>query len=89
MCRIHPRYKQDVAQRLVLGALNVAYGQKDVVFQGPFPSAFMEGQHTLDIQYDHGHAKLTVNNSNGFEVKLCLLLLFVCLIMYVDLFCLL
>ncbi|KAK7107962.1 hypothetical protein V1264_015781 [Littorina saxatilis] len=65
---IHPRYKQDVAQRLVLGALNVAYGQKDVVFQGPFPSAFMEGQHTLEIQYDHGHAKLTVRNNKGFEV---------------------
>ncbi|XP_076846235.1 sialate O-acetylesterase isoform X2 [Brachyhypopomus gauderio] len=41
---IHPRDKQDVAYRLVLGARAVAYGEKNVSFQGPFP------QHTLIIK---------------------------------------
>ncbi|NWX46876.1 SIAE acetylesterase, partial [Steatornis caripensis] len=35
---IHPRDKQSVAQRLQLGARAVAYGEKDVVFQGPYPT---------------------------------------------------
>ncbi|XP_067827220.1 sialate O-acetylesterase [Heptranchias perlo] len=34
---IHPRYKQDVAYRLYLGAQAVAYRETAVVFQGPFP----------------------------------------------------
>ncbi|XP_010184449.1 PREDICTED: LOW QUALITY PROTEIN: sialate O-acetylesterase, partial [Mesitornis unicolor] len=35
---IHPRDKQSVAHRLQLGARAVAYGEKEVVFQGPYPS---------------------------------------------------
>ncbi|NWW50473.1 SIAE acetylesterase, partial [Pedionomus torquatus] len=35
---IHPRDKQNVAHRLQLGARAVAYGEKDVVFQGPYPT---------------------------------------------------
>ncbi|NWI73413.1 SIAE acetylesterase, partial [Dryoscopus gambensis] len=35
---IHPRDKQNVARRLLLGARAVAYGDKDVVFQGPYPT---------------------------------------------------
>ncbi|NXP00641.1 SIAE acetylesterase, partial [Certhia brachydactyla] len=35
---IHPRDKQNVAHRLLLGARAVAYGDKDVVFQGPYPT---------------------------------------------------
>ncbi|NWW75104.1 SIAE acetylesterase, partial [Climacteris rufus] len=35
---IHPRDKQNVAQRLLLGARAVAYGDKDLVFQGPYPT---------------------------------------------------
>ncbi|XP_030919778.1 sialate O-acetylesterase isoform X1 [Geospiza fortis] len=35
---IHPRDKQNVAHRLLLGAMAVAYGDKDLVFQGPFPT---------------------------------------------------
>ncbi|NXK89737.1 SIAE acetylesterase, partial [Formicarius rufipectus] len=34
---IHPRDKQNVAHRLLLGARAVAYGDKDLVFQGPYP----------------------------------------------------
>ncbi|KAK7478873.1 hypothetical protein BaRGS_00029854 [Batillaria attramentaria] len=67
---IHPRYKQDVAQRLTLGALHVAYGHDDVDFQGPFPSGFAtdDAQHTLTIEYDHGHTPLDIRSNDGFEV---------------------
>ncbi|KAK7107967.1 sialate O-acetylesterase-like isoform X2 [Littorina saxatilis] len=66
---IHPRYKQDVAKRLVLGALNQAYGHSDVIFQGPFPTAINANgdPHELTIEYDHGKTELDVR-SNGFEV---------------------
>lgn len=76
--RIHPRYKQDVAERLVLGALHVAYGRTDVTFQGPFPtgiSANINGQHTLDVEYNHGQVQLKVKNTHGFEVSLYIFLL--------------
>ncbi|KAM9519599.1 sialate O-acetylesterase isoform 1-T1 [Guaruba guarouba] len=35
---IHPQDKQNVAHRLQLGARAVAYGEKNLVFQGPFPT---------------------------------------------------
>ncbi|XP_057281953.1 sialate O-acetylesterase isoform X3 [Pezoporus wallicus] len=35
---IHPRDKHNVAHRLQLGARAVAYGEKNLVFQGPFPT---------------------------------------------------
>ncbi|NWV10711.1 SIAE acetylesterase, partial [Ptilonorhynchus violaceus] len=35
---IHPRDKQNVAHRLLLGARAMAYGDKDLVFQGPYPT---------------------------------------------------
>ncbi|XP_068274320.1 sialate O-acetylesterase isoform X2 [Nyctibius grandis] len=35
---IHPRDKQNVAHRLQLGARAVAYGEKEVIFQGPYPT---------------------------------------------------
>ncbi|NXT22793.1 SIAE acetylesterase, partial [Syrrhaptes paradoxus] len=35
---IHPRDKQNVAHRLHLGARAVAYGEKNLVFQGPYPT---------------------------------------------------
>nr|KAG5691595.1 hypothetical protein BaRGS_023723 [Batillaria attramentaria] len=68
---VHPRYKQDVAERLVLGALNVAYGQNDVTFQGPFPTRFTrnEAQHKLTIEYDHGHTPIEIRSQDGFEVS--------------------
>ena len=72
--RIHPRYKQDVADRLVLGALHVAYGQTDVVFQGPFPSSFSldPADHSLTVQYDDDTvSRLEIRNNHGFDVSGC------------------
>ncbi|XP_062995690.1 sialate O-acetylesterase [Elgaria multicarinata webbii] len=48
---IHPRDKQNVAYRLHLGALAVAYHDKSVVFQGPYPKK---------VEVDSEHASLHV-----------------------------
>jgi hypothetical protein len=71
---IHPRYKHDVAYRLYLGALGVAYHQRDVEFEGPFPtSAVSDGRH-LTIEYDRGLTPIEVRSSEGFQVvHLCIL----------------
>ncbi|XP_074534926.1 sialate O-acetylesterase [Halichoeres trimaculatus] len=49
---IHPRDKQDVAHRLTLGARAVAYHEKDVVFQGPFPNEIVYDGFYMNITYD-------------------------------------
>ncbi|KAG5269455.1 hypothetical protein AALO_G00202230 [Alosa alosa] len=44
---VHPRFKQDVAYRLTLGARAVAYGE-NVSHQGPFPSSvFLDGTYLI------------------------------------------
>ncbi|KAM6946328.1 sialate O-acetylesterase [Aplochiton taeniatus] len=63
---IHPRDKQHVAYRLALGARAVAYGETDLVFQGPFPSKVVAKKGYLSITYDQ---KISVAASkNIFEV---------------------
>lgn len=49
---IHPEDKQDVAFRLVLGARAVAYGEKNVSFQGPFPTQAMLNQSFISIVFN-------------------------------------
>ncbi|XP_067909849.1 sialate O-acetylesterase [Heterodontus francisci] len=68
---IHPRYKQDVAYRLYLGARAVAYGETAVVFQGPFPKGLQLQNNTeLTIIYTQ---ELTVleRSRDIFEVYCC------------------
>ena len=49
---IHPRNKQDLGLRLVLGALATAYGQKDLVHSGPtYRSMKIEGN-SIRLQFD-------------------------------------
>uniref|UniRef100_A0A8C9U036 Sialic acid acetylesterase n=1 Tax=Scleropages formosus TaxID=113540 RepID=A0A8C9U036_SCLFO len=49
---IHPRYKHDVALRLTLGARAMAYGEKNVSFQGPFPAKIWLDQDLINITYN-------------------------------------
>ncbi|XP_063061145.1 sialate O-acetylesterase isoform X2 [Engraulis encrasicolus] len=49
---IHPRYKEEVSFRLSLGARAVAYGDKQVAHQGPFPSAVDVEDTYLMVTYD-------------------------------------
>ena len=68
--RIHPRYKRPIAERLALGAYQLAYGiTSRGRFQGPFPTAInvAEGS-TLVIEYDNGQSELDIRTTNGFEV---------------------
>lgn len=67
--RIHPRDKYDVAERLALAARSVAYGEKNIDFQGPFPSRITESGATLTIEYDHATDPIAVRSNSGFEVS--------------------
>ncbi|CAL8360884.1 unnamed protein product [Merluccius merluccius] len=63
---IHPRDKHTVAYRLSLGARAVAYGEKDVVFLGPYPAGITADNGSLEITYDQVVAVAT--SGAGFEV---------------------
>uniref|UniRef100_H3AYI4 Sialic acid acetylesterase n=1 Tax=Latimeria chalumnae TaxID=7897 RepID=H3AYI4_LATCH len=67
--RIHPRYKQDVAYRLHLGARALVYGESKLVYQGPFPYQIKvhQSKELISITYKQ---KLYINhlNSSLFEV---------------------
>ncbi|KAL7400798.1 hypothetical protein ABVT39_017977 [Epinephelus coioides] len=63
---IHPRDKQDVAYRLTLGARAVAYNEKGVAFQGPFPKQILDNRTHVIVNYDQ---KISVNKSDQiFEI---------------------
>ncbi|KAG8434692.1 hypothetical protein GDO86_012884 [Hymenochirus boettgeri] len=51
---VHPRDKQTVAYRLYLGARAVAYGSKNISFQGPFPAKFevFDKESYINITYN-------------------------------------
>ncbi|XP_018424106.1 PREDICTED: sialate O-acetylesterase [Nanorana parkeri] len=49
---VHPRDKETVGYRLYLGARAIAYGEKDVPFQGPYPVR-------IDVYYEHRYMNIT------------------------------
>ncbi|KAM3921731.1 sialate O-acetylesterase [Leptodactylus fuscus] len=51
---IHPRDKQTVAYRLYLGAQAIAYGDRRVHYQGPFPDR-------IDVYYTYSYMNITYN----------------------------
>ncbi|KAK3091603.1 hypothetical protein FSP39_021102 [Pinctada imbricata] len=67
---VHPRYKHDIARRLVLSALAVAYHEKGFDFQGPFPSSYTlnSAKTQLTIEYDHGKTPIEIRTNHGFEI---------------------
>ncbi|NXL68400.1 SIAE acetylesterase, partial [Chordeiles acutipennis] len=66
---IHPRDKQNVAQRLQLGARAVAYGEKNLIFQGPYPTgAILEAtEGLLNVTYTQ-ELVWRRRDTPGFEV---------------------
>lgn len=73
---IHPRYKHDVASRLALSALGVAYHQSGLDYEGPYPSEYQVTGHSVNIEYGHGRSPitLTVNATRtgvGAEFEVC------------------
>ncbi|NXH45267.1 SIAE acetylesterase, partial [Dicaeum eximium] len=67
---IHPRDKQNVAHRLLLGARAVAYGDKDLVFQGPYPTrAILEvTRELLNVTYSQELISRQ-RDAQAFEVR--------------------
>ena len=67
---IHPRDKQDVASRLALAGLAVAYNQTVGRFQGPLATAYAipKGVPVVQIFFDNS-AKVHAHSSNSFEVR--------------------
>jgi len=64
---IHPRYKRQIADRLALGAFNVAYGSTDSgIFQGPIPTGYALNGANVVITYG---LRLNIRDtSNIFEI---------------------
>lgn len=71
---IHPRYKQDIASRLLLSGLQVAYNITSLGrYQGPQITAFFIdiGYHTLKLEFDKGTDPIVITSgvTDGFEVS--------------------
>ncbi|XP_072283344.1 sialate O-acetylesterase [Pyxicephalus adspersus] len=49
---VHPRDKETVGYRLYLGACAIAYGEKDIPFQGPYPVY-------IDVYYEYMYMNIT------------------------------
>ena len=64
---IHPRDKQDVGSRLVLGALNVAYGQH-VNPQGPYPVSAVRTDYGQVVVTYPANQLLNVTENGSFQV---------------------
>ena len=67
---IHPRDKQDVAWRLALAGLSVAYKMNVGKFQGPQITAYYSdiGFYTVKLELDKSASFIEVRSRNGFEV---------------------
>ncbi|CAH1269674.1 SIAE [Branchiostoma lanceolatum] len=65
---VHPQDKQDMGTRLSLAARAVAYGDKNIKFQGPFPSSLELGSSTVVVLYGPEAGHIEVRSTGGFEV---------------------
>ncbi|XP_003796927.1 sialate O-acetylesterase isoform X1 [Otolemur garnettii] len=68
---IHPRDKDTVAYRLHLGARAVAYGEKDLIFQGPLPEKVeFSLMGLLNLTYSQ-EIKVQKKDNKIFEISCC------------------
>ncbi|GAB1294044.1 Sialate O-acetylesterase [Apodemus speciosus] len=69
---IHPRDKQTVAYRLHLGARAVAYGEKNLTFQGPLPKKIelLAPRGLLSLMYDQ-EIQVQRQDNETFEISCC------------------
>ncbi|KAJ6658674.1 hypothetical protein lerEdw1_019834 [Lerista edwardsae] len=68
--RIHPRDKQTVAYRLHLGARAVAYGEKKLIFQGPYPQRVNIDVATKLINVTYGE-EISLEHSDNKIFEVC------------------
>lgn len=67
---IHPPHKREVADRLALVARHIAYGEKDLIWQGPIYKSvtFKDGKAVLEFDHVGEGLKLEPQEKPGFEV---------------------
>ncbi|XP_075460400.1 sialate O-acetylesterase isoform X2 [Ascaphus truei] len=68
---IHPRDKQNVAYRLLLGARAVAYGDPNIAFQGPFPNRMIVVDTGSYINITYNQKLLTTHLSDNIYEVFC------------------
>ena len=63
--------KPIIVDRLFRGTLAVAYRQKNITYQGPFPSEYRvkTSDSTLILYLDHGKGHIDKKIDSGFEVR--------------------
>lgn len=68
-----PQHKHDITNRLVQGALAIAYRQKDVPFQGPLPTNYSINlqNHRLSLYFDSLSIKVHGSSSDGVGFEVC------------------
>ena len=69
---IHPRDKATVADRLVLGARAIVYGESGINFQGPIIDTCTlftyGGNYGIKVSFRNAEKGLQLKSANGFEV---------------------
>jgi hypothetical protein len=67
---IHPRTKLDVGYRLSRSGLAIAYGLKNINYQGPMPNeVVMDSDTRVNVTYwSTFSSSIELRNPNGFEV---------------------
>lgn len=63
---IHPRYKEEIASRLLLGLKSLSYKHQVNPFQGPFPQIFLVSGSKIFIKYG---TSLDFRNVKNFEIS--------------------
>lgn len=69
-CSVHPRDKQTVAYRLHLGARALAYGEKNLTFEGPLPEKIelLAHEGLLNLTY-YQQIQVQKRDNKIFEVR--------------------
>ena len=63
---IHPKNKQDVGKRLALAAESIAYGDTNVVFQGPVFSSMTIERDKVHVKFDTKKSDLMLKDKYGY-----------------------
>jgi sialate O-acetylesterase len=72
MKRVHPRDKLDVGYRLSRSGLAVAYGLKNISYQGPIIADISIASDSSQVNITYSNkvsSSIELRNPNGFEVK--------------------
>ncbi|XP_014790821.1 sialate O-acetylesterase [Octopus bimaculoides] len=63
---VHPRYKEDIADRLIKGLKSLEYNTINNAYQGPFPQTFLIKNGEIEIHYNR---VLDIRSQKGFQIS--------------------